>query len=196
MDQQPVRPDLPEGNFADALRLVDLRHRIASGEAWYLDSLRFRNGPLAIVRKLPDMVQVSHKVNDKEGTKVLGLSKISLQLARCPDFPEGNPRDRYEIVAPLDETGRLDTLAWHAQRDYCRVRRVAPDGATRHGRLLHRAGGAGGANWIIDYDDRSDADDESGFHLDSHVMAPGEYVSIKGVDGELRTYAIVAVRAA
>lgn len=179
-----------------ALRLVDLRPQMTSGAACYPDWLRFRNGPFAIVRKPPDVVQVSHEVDDKEDATVLGLSKISLQLARCPKFPGGNPRDRYEIVAPLDETGRLDTEAWHAQRDHCRVRRLAPDGATRHGRLLHRAGGAGGANWVFDYDDRSDADDESGFRLDSHAIAPGEYVSIKGVDGELRTYAIVAVRAA
>lgn len=122
-----------------------------------------------------------------------GLSKISLQLARCPEFPEGNRHDGYEIVAPLDETGRLDTEAWHAQRGHCRVRRLSPDGATRHGRLVHRAGGAGGASWVIDYDDRSDADDEGGFRLDSHRMAPGEYLSIKGAGGGLRTYTIVAV---
>ncbi len=103
-----------------------------------------------------------------------GLSKISLQLARCREFPEGNPRDGYEIVAPLDETGRLGTEAWHAQRDYCRVRRLAPAGATRHGRLLHRAGGAGGASWVFDYEDRSEADDEGGSRLDCHRMAPGQ----------------------
>ena len=124
------------------------------------------------------------------------LSRISLQLARCREFPQGNPRDGYEMVAPLDETGRLDTEAWHAQRDHCRVRRLAPDGATRHGRLIHRAGGAGGASWIFDYDDRSDADDEGGFRLDSHRMVPGEYVSIKDAGGRLRTYAVMAVRKA
>lgn len=121
------------------------------------------------------------------------LSKISLQLARCRKFPEGNPRDGYEIVAPLDATGRLDTDAWHARRHQCRVRRLAPDGATRHGRLLHRAGGADGATWVFDYDDRSDADDEGGFRLDRHRMAPGEYVSVRDATGELRTYAIVTV---
>ena len=122
-----------------------------------------------------------------------GLSKISLRLARCRDFPEGNPRDGYEIVAPLDEAGRLDAEAWRVQRDHCRVRRLAPDGATRHGRLVHRAGGAGGASWVFDYDDRSDADDEGGFRLDSHQMVPGEYLSIRDADGDLRTYAIVTV---
>jgi hypothetical protein len=125
-----------------------------------------------------------------------GLSKISLQLARCREFPEGNPRDGYEIVAPLDETGRLGTEAWHAQRNYCRVRRLAPAGATRHGRLLHRAGGAGGASWVFDYDDRSEADDEGGFRLDCHRMAPGQYVSIKDSNGHLRTYAVMAARKA
>lgn len=125
-----------------------------------------------------------------------GLSAISLRLARCPEFPEGNPNDGYEIVAPIDAEGKLDTAAWHALRDHCRVRRLTPDGTTRHGRLVHRAGGAGGATWVFDYDDRTDADDEGGFRLDSHRMAPGEYLSIKDADGKLRTYAVLAVRAA
>lgn len=49
---------------------------------------------------------------------------------------------------------------------------------------------------MFDYDDRTDADDEGGFRLDSHRMAPGEYLSIKDADGKLRTYAVLAVKAA
>lgn len=124
------------------------------------------------------------------------LSTISLRLARCAEFPEGNQGFGYEITAPLDDMGRLDAKAWHEQRDHCRVRRLLPDEPPRHGRLLHRAGGAGGGTWVFDYDDRSAEDDEDGFRLDSHRFAPGEYVSVKDADGVMRTFSITAVRPA
>jgi hypothetical protein len=125
-----------------------------------------------------------------------GLSTISLRLARCREFPEGNLLFGYEITAPLDSEGRLDAKAWRELRDHCRVRRLLPNEATRHGKLVHRAGGAGGGTWVLDYDDRSDADDEDGFRLGDHRLAPGEYVSIKDADGNLRTYSVLAVRPA
>jgi hypothetical protein len=125
-----------------------------------------------------------------------GLSTISLRLARCREFPVGNLLFGYEITAPLDSEAFLDAKAWRELRDHCRVRRLVPHEATRHGRLLHRAGGADGGTWVFDYDDRLDTDDEDGFRLDSHRMAPGEYVSIKDASGDLWTFRVLAVRAA
>ena len=74
------------------------------------------------------------------------LHRITLHLGRTPTQPEGNARDGYEITAPLDAEGRLLAAEWHAAREKCRVRRFEPNEPDRHGWLLHRAGGEGGAD--------------------------------------------------
>ncbi len=118
------------------------------------------------------------------------LKKISLRLARSPEHPEGSDRHGYDIIAPLDAAGRLDSEAWRDLRDRCRVRRIWAGEPDRHGRLVHRPGGADGATWFIDYDDRSRLDDEAGFRLDKHVLIEGEYVSIRDDDGDMHTFRV------
>ncbi|ACA17976.1 conserved hypothetical protein [Methylobacterium sp. 4-46] len=124
------------------------------------------------------------------------LSTITLTLARCPDFPEGSAGRGYEIVAPLDADGHLDAAQWQARRDHCRVRRFWTGEPDRHGRLIHRAGGSGGATWLIDYDDRSTQDDEPGYRLGSHRFVEGEYVSLRDAETEeLHTFRVARVAA-
>jgi hypothetical protein len=122
------------------------------------------------------------------------LYRITLHLARSKEHPEGSARHGYEIFAPLDSTGRLDAETWKEARDHCRVRRFWPGEADRHGRLVHRAGGTGGATWAIDYDDRTSEDDEAGYRLGTHLFATGEYVSIRDADGELQTFVVKALQ--
>ncbi len=122
------------------------------------------------------------------------LHRITLHLARTRDFPEGSTRHGYEITAPLDSAGHLDSIAWCSRRAQCRVRRFWPGEPDRWGVLTHRHGGAGGATWVIDYDkDRSD-DDESGYRLDTHTFRTGDYVSIRDSDGDLNTFRVAAVQ--
>jgi hypothetical protein len=122
------------------------------------------------------------------------LTVITLHLARTPEFPEGSNRHRYEIHAPLDAEGHLDAEAWLVERERCRVRRIWPGEPDRHGWLVHRAGGAGGATWWIDYDDKRDDDDEAGYRLGTHRFVAGDYVSFRGADGELQPFRIDSVR--
>lgn len=125
-----------------------------------------------------------------------GLHHIILTLARCPEHPDGSAGRGYEIVAPLGPDGRLDAALWHTTRDYCRVRRFWTGEPDRHGRLAHRAGGEGGATWLIDYDDRTDADEEPGYRLGSHTFIEGEYVSIRDAEEHVdHTFRIVQIRA-
>ena len=118
------------------------------------------------------------------------LQNISLRLARSAEHPEGSPAHGYDIVAPLDPAGHLDAEGWHKARDRCRVRRIWNGEPVRHGRLVHRAGGADGATCIFDYDDRTITDDESGYRLDAHRFVEGEYVSIRDDAGELHTFVV------
>jgi hypothetical protein len=64
----------------------------------------------------------------------------------------------------------------------------------RYGMLVHRAGGAGGATWVIDYDPRRTTDDEPGYRLNQHRFVPGEYVSIQDEDEKLHTFQVVSAR--
>jgi len=95
---------------------------------------------------------------------------------------------------PLDATGRLDPIEWREGRARCTVRRFWAGEADRYGRLVHRAGGTGGATWLIDYDDRTFDDDEAGFQLGEHVFRAGEYVSIRDDEGHTHTFQVAAVR--
>ncbi len=124
------------------------------------------------------------------------LQNISLRFARNPEHPEGSALDGYDLVAPLDSAGHLDPESWRKARDRCRVRRLRAGEPARHGRLVHRAGGAHGATWVIDYDDRTSADDEAGYRLDTHRFVEGEYVSIRDDGGALQTFAVTYVGAA
>lgn len=122
------------------------------------------------------------------------LKKITLNLARTKAFPEGSAAHGYEIVAPLDETGRLDPLGWRAHRKDCKVRRFWAGESGEFGWLVHRPGGAGGATWVFDYMLDSEEDDETGYRLGSHIFAVGEYVSVRDDDGELHTFKVVAIK--
>jgi hypothetical protein len=122
------------------------------------------------------------------------LQRITLHLARSPDFPEGSVDHGYEIVAPLDAGGHLDDEEWRSKRAQCRVRRFWPGEPDRYGLLVHRHGGADGATWMIDYNlDRTD-DDESGYRLGTHTFRVGDYVSIRDADSDLHTFRIVDVQ--
>lgn len=117
------------------------------------------------------------------------LKYVRLELARDPEFPIGS-RDRgYELVAPLDADGHLNVREWRANRDRCRVKRLWPGEASPIGHLVHKSGG----DWAFDYDPERSDDDEAGFKLDKHKLVPGEYVSFRESDGELRTFYVVTV---
>jgi hypothetical protein len=119
------------------------------------------------------------------------LRTVTLTLARCREHPDGHAGCGYDIVAPLGPDGRLDVDLWRRARDHCRVRRFWAGEPDRHGRLVHRAGGPGGATWLIDYDDRTREDDEPGFRLGGHRLVVGEYVSIRDAERDLlRTFKV------
>jgi hypothetical protein len=121
------------------------------------------------------------------------LQRITLHLARTPEYPEGSATHGYEIIAPLDREGHLDGHAWREERAKCHVRRFWIGQPDRLGRLVHRAGGSHGATWAIDYDDGSDRE-EKGYHLDTHRFAEGEYVSIRDHAGEPIPFKVVALQ--
>lgn len=122
----------------------------------------------------------------------MSLSLIRLELAREKDHPNGSSLHGYEIIAPLDESGHLDSSVWKKQHTRCTVRRFWDGEEDRHGELVHTARG----KWAISYDPNSDLDDEPIFRLDRHLLGLGNYVSITEADNAQHTYRVTSVKAA
>ena len=120
----------------------------------------------------------------------MSLKRITLELARDPEFPNGSREHGYRFTAPLDEAGKIDADEWRKHRDQCRVLRFWRGEADEIGHLVHKPGGA----WAFHYDiDGDEDDDETGYRLGTHVFRPGEYVSIREHDERLRSFRVVTV---
>lgn len=118
----------------------------------------------------------------------MGLYLIRLELARSKDFPEGSRNRGYEIKAPLTEDGHLDETAWRTVKDECTVRRFWPEEPDQEGRLIHTRH----RTWAFSYEPGED-DDTPFYHLESHKLAPDEYVSILEQDGRTLTFHVAQV---
>lgn len=120
------------------------------------------------------------------------LKRIRLELARSKDFPDGSSNHGYELVAPLDADARIDPALWRKHREHCRVRRFWGNDE-EVGHLLHKPGGPEHAQWIFDYDNAAEYNDEFGYRFGTHAFRPGEYASIRDEIGELHTFRVVSV---
>lgn len=124
------------------------------------------------------------------------LKRIRLNLARSKEFPSGSASHGYEFVAPLDSKGHIDPHLWHKYREHCGVRRFWNGADEQIGRLVHKPGGAEHARWVFDYDADITDDDETGYRFGAHAFSPGEYVSIRGDEGETHTFQVMSVEPA
>jgi hypothetical protein len=124
------------------------------------------------------------------------FKRIRLNLARSKEFPEGSSTRGYEFVAPLDAKGHIDVEKWRQNRERSRVRRFWEGEDDEQGMLVHKPGGPEHARWVFDYDQTAEDDDESGYRFGTHAFRTGEYVSIRGEDGEMHTFIVAAVEPA
>lgn len=125
----------------------------------------------------------------------MSLQRITLTLARSKDHPAGSSRHGYEIVAPLDEDGHLDSALWASTKQACTVRRFWGVEAADLGHLVHRGGPKGGS-WSFHYDIAGDEDDEAGFRFGAHSFNVGDYVSIRDDDGVMHTFIVGVIEPA
>lgn len=118
------------------------------------------------------------------------LKHIRLELAREKGHPEGDPREGYELIAPLDSQGRFCRDEWQIAKKKCTLRRFRTGVDDMHGMLIRT--GSGG--WAFSYDPLSDDDDEAIFRLDGHIFKPGEYVSVSEPGGPQHTFRVSEVQ--
>lgn len=114
---------------------------------------------------------------------------IRLLLAREKGHPGGDDDHGYDIVAPLNEAGKIDAEIFKAHRDACRVRRFRPDEDDAVGKLVHGPGG----RWSFDYDEARSDDDEVAFRFGDETFVIGEYISIREDDGDMHTFVVAQV---
>jgi hypothetical protein len=115
------------------------------------------------------------------------LHKVRLELARCHDFPEGSRRHGYELALPLTRAGKLDRAEFDKNRERAGFRRFWGDEEERQGALVHQRAG-----WRLSFAEGGEGD-EIIFRGDDHRFVVGDYVSIKELDGETRTFRVAAV---
>lgn len=114
---------------------------------------------------------------------------IRLELAREPGHPQGDAGTGYDIVAFLDDAGRLDLASCKADVTRCRVRRFVAGQTTAVGQLRHTTGD----RWLLDFPD--DTQDATGFHLGDEAFVSGDYVSMIDSHGTAHPYRVTQVEA-
>jgi len=114
--------------------------------------------------------------------------KVTLELARTKEFPQGSARHGYHLVVPLDESGQLDVDSWRENKKKCTVHRFWEGEDDQHGHLIHTRH----RTWAFSYAPGED-DDEPLFHLESHRLRPGEYISIREHNGETLPFLVTEV---
>lgn len=116
------------------------------------------------------------------------LHHIRLELAREAAHPAGAPTEGYDIVAPLDDEGRLDGTAPTTRPEQGHVRRFLDNETVGTGHLRHGPGG----RWLLDMEP-GDAGDATGFRFGDERFVVGEYVSLSLPSGEQHTYVVARV---
>jgi len=118
------------------------------------------------------------------------LSLIRLELARCPEFPEGSAAHGYLLTLPLGAAGSLGSQPGEAIAARCPFERFWNGDETETGHLERH-----GRGWSLafDGDPAGRAVREPIFKPEGHRFLPGEYISIRERDGVLRTFRIAAV---
>lgn len=112
---------------------------------------------------------------------------VRLELARTQEFPEGSRNHGYELTVPVDREGHLDREGWHKDKTRCKVRRFWAGEDDQFGNLVHTRRHA----WAFSYAP-GEEDDEAIYHLESHIFATGEYVSVTEHDGVTRPFKVVS----
>jgi len=113
--------------------------------------------------------------------------RVRLELARTPEFPKGSASRAYLVHLPLDERGVIDEAVLKATPQRARVRRHWPNEPEMSGYVIRTPKG-----WAFSYR-LGDEDDEALFHLETHAIRVGEYITLTEPDGEQLPYRIVSL---
>ncbi len=116
-------------------------------------------------------------------------SLVRLEMGRTPEFPEGSASRSYFLRLPLNERGMVDSVALAQNPAMATVRRFWPNEPDEKGYVVRK-----GKGWAFSYAMGED-DDEELFHLESHPLRVGEYVTVTEADGRRYPFRVAALQA-
>jgi len=112
---------------------------------------------------------------------------ITMQLAREPQFPEGNPDYGYRLIAPLDAHGQINPDLWREHREECKVVRFKPREIDEVGHLVRKR-----KNWVFHYDVQGDDAEHTGYRFGDEHFTVGEYISVRE-HGVMHTFKVTSI---
>jgi hypothetical protein len=117
----------------------------------------------------------------------MNWNNIRLELARTRDFPDGSVSRSYLLRLPLDDSGLIDEGAVRANPGHATVRRFWPSEPDMIGYVIRKPSG-----WAFSYE-LGDADDEGIFHLESHPLKLGGYITVTEPDGRRLPFKVASL---
>ena len=110
---------------------------------------------------------------------------VRLELARTSEFPEGSASRAYMLRVPLDAAGLIDDAELGRHPNMATVRRFWPSEPDETGYLIRS-----GRGWSFSYA-IGEEDDEKLYHLETHPLLVGEYVTLTEPDGTRVPFRVV-----
>ncbi len=118
----------------------------------------------------------------------MNWKSIRLELARTREFPEGSASRAYLLHLPLDEEGLIDERTLGRSPARATVHRFWPNERDMAGYVIRTPRG-----WALSYEP-GEEDDETVFHLETHPIRLGEYVTLTEPDGRQLPFRVASLR--
>jgi hypothetical protein len=115
---------------------------------------------------------------------------VRLELARTPDFPNGSASRCYLLRVPIGADGLLERAELDADPARATVRRFWPNQPDLSGYVIRSPRG-----WAFSYR-LGEEDDETVFHLETHKLKLGEYITLTEPDGEQLPFRVATLKPA
>lgn len=118
----------------------------------------------------------------------MNWSSIRLELARTKEFPQGSASRAYLLRLPLDRDGLIDERSLGKAPARATVHRFWPNEPDLSGYVIRTSGG-----WAFSYRP-GEEDDETVFHLETHPIRLGEYITLTEPDGSRLPFRVASLK--
>ena len=119
---------------------------------------------------------------------VMDWKSIRLELARTREYPEGSASRAYLLRLPLREDGLIDEQALGAAPELATIHRFWPNERDMSGYVVRTPRG-----WAMSYEP-GEEDDERIFHLETHPIREGEYITLTEPDGRQLPFRVASLK--
>lgn len=121
--------------------------------------------------------------------RAMNWKSIRLELARTRDFPGGSASRAFLLHLPLREDGLIDEETLRRTPVRATVHRFWPNQRDQAGYVIPTPRG-----WALSYRP-GEEDDEAVFHLETHPIRLGEYLTLTEPDGSRLPFRVASLKA-